>query len=39
MKKDQHKVVLHGRSYYFDWIEDAIKFAVLWNAEGFYPAT
>lgn len=39
MKQPQHIVVLHNKKYPFDWIEDAIKFAVLWNAEGFYPAT
>lgn len=26
-----HKVELNGRIYDFPWIEDAIKFAVLWN--------
>lgn len=38
MQTNKHRVVLNGRDYYFDWIQDAIKFAVLWNAEGFYPA-
>lgn len=33
-----HEVILHGRSYYFNWVEDAISFAVQWNAEGFNPA-
>ena len=33
----QHKVVLNKKDYYFDWIEDAIKFAVMWNAEEFVP--
>lgn len=33
-----HKVVMNGRPYYFPWIDDAIKFAVKWNAEEFIPA-
>src|SRR5690606_19020568 len=35
----QHKVVMNNRPYYFDWVEDAIKFAIKWNAEEFIPAT
>ena len=38
MDRPQHLVVMNRREYYFDWIEDAIKFAVLWNAEEFHPA-
>lgn len=38
MATPQHKVVMNNRPYFFDYIEEAIKFAVLWNAEGFYPA-
>lgn len=34
----QHKVVMNKQDYYFDWVEDAIKFAVKWNAEEFIPA-
>ena len=34
----QHKVVMNKRDYYFDWIEDAMKFAIRWNAEEFIPA-
>ena len=34
----QHLVVMNRRPYYFDWISDAIKFAILWNAEEFHPA-
>jgi hypothetical protein len=33
----EHKVVVNGREYFFAWIEDAIKFAVKWNAEEFIP--
>lgn len=38
MAMPQHKVVLNGRDYYFDWIEEAVKFFNLWNAEDFIPA-
>ena len=34
----QHKVVMNKRDYYFEWIEDAMKFAIRWNAEEFIPA-
>lgn len=39
MAQPKHKVVLKGRApYEFDWLEDAIRFAVLFNAEEFHPA-
>lgn len=39
-----HKVIVNGREYDFSWIEDAIKFAIRFNAEqlwvnGHNPAT
>lgn len=37
MATPQHKVVLNGRDYFFSWIDEAMKFAIQWNAEEFVP--